>query len=326
MNLIEHYHSEFEQYKQTLLTQCLSLSALYQNAVLHYFQCYFEREFDDISFCIEIGKKPLLLVLITNQADGIFSYFNLPIKLIWANDISELAKKGALKRATSHLQQLQQSNITRLFYQEEINGPLSDFAVQLLKNKAAISYPLFQKVDLRLAEEELFSQVRKVFRANIRWGQQQLIYRLINVDSIENDDIEAFRQLHINVSGRETRNSASWHAQELMIRAGQAFAIYGYLDSQLVSAGLFVYNQWECYYGVGAYQRELFSQPLSHASVWQAILEAKRLGCQFFTFGEIIFSTYELKQDNLNAKKEQSISHFKQGFGGDIYPILSLNA
>lgn len=324
MNLIEYNHKDFLAYQQALLSQCLDLSPLYQPLHLQYYQHYFKQEFVEGSFCLELGKKPLLLVMVTKGVEQKISYYNLPIRLVWLNSISDKEKKGALKVVLKQFKAMQKGNNASLYYQEQIQGPLSDFSLSLLKDGYQAHHHLCQKIDLSLPLEQLMSNVRKIYRANIRWGQAKLTFKTLNQESCQQGDIEAFRQLHRQVSGVETRNQQSWQAQESMILAGQAFAIYGYLNDELVSAGFFIYNENECYYGVGAYQRELFDKPLSHVSVWQAIILAKQLGCCFFTMGDAVFPYSRTIEGNKLSEKELSISHFKQGFGGSLYSQLSL--
>jgi lipid II:glycine glycyltransferase (peptidoglycan interpeptide bridge formation enzyme) len=109
-----------------------------------------------------------------------------------------------------------------------------------------------------------------------------------------------------------------------MVLNGEAFIVQGYLNDKMISASLFMHNQHSCYYGVGVYKRDLFEFSISHYPVWWAICKAKKLGCQFFDFGEMHFSnTAHLRPTN-PTEKELSISHFKQGFSGLSVPILQI--
>ena len=131
-----------------------------------------------------------------------------------------------------------------------------------------------------------------------------------------------FRQLHILQSGRETRSEASWRRQLEMVQTGDAFLVQGHIDDELVSSGFFINSKTNCYYLSSASRRDLFQQPLFHAIMWTAILQAKKLGCRWFEVGEQIFPNYLKGQ--IPTKKELDISDFKAGFGGDTCMFLDL--
>jgi lipid II:glycine glycyltransferase (peptidoglycan interpeptide bridge formation enzyme) len=79
----------------------------------------------------------------------------------------------------------------------------------------------------------------------------------------------------------------------------------------MVTGAYFIYNSVSSYYGVSASKRELFSKPISHALLWQAILKAKSLGCRYFEMGEQLYCN-----QGSHTKKELDISKFKKEFGG----------
>jgi hypothetical protein len=320
LNLIESGAATFEQYKAQLMGNCRSLSPMYQPINSRYYQCYFSDQSEDRSFCIELGKRALLLVLVSSEQQGQLSYFHLPVKFVWCEDLADKERKGVNKVALKYMAKLAPGAC--VLYYESSSERLSEFALSLLKSGYGVTTQFNQQVDLRQSEEALFSDIRKIFRANIRWGQNNLTFKLLTADSIETGDIEVFRQLHIKVSGYESRSVETWRLQEQMIIAQEAFGLYGYLNGELVSTGLFPYSQSDCYYGVGAYDRSLFDKPISHALVWRAMQEAKKLGCLRFFFGETFYPALLQKNGNPPSDKELAISHFKQGFGGVMMPEL----
>jgi len=107
-----------------------------------------------------------------------------------------------------------------------------------------------------------------------------------------------------------------------MVRANEAFLVYGSLGNNLFSAGLFQYISSNCYYGVSTSRRDLFEKPLFHSLMWLAILHAKRLGCRWFEIGEQLYPNHPV--DNPPSKKELGISDFKAGFGGETKMFLDL--
>ena len=131
-----------------------------------------------------------------------------------------------------------------------------------------------------------------------------------------------FRQLHIRESGRETRSKESWRRHLEMVQAGEAFVVFGHIDNNLVSAGLFTHSQANCYYQVSASRRDMFEKPLFHSLMWTAILHAKYLGCRWFEVGEQLYPNHPT--DKPPTAKELGISEFKAGFGGKTQMFLDL--
>ncbi|MDT0602867.1 hypothetical protein [Thalassotalea castellviae] len=321
MKIIPANDPKFIRYKADLLHHSKDISPLYQETNSRYYRCYYQDDLADMSFCIELGSTAVLLVLLTAPNNNLISFINMPVQFVWHHQISEQQKKGANKVAIKHLKQLMATSNASIFYQESSQCSLSEFGQFLLKQHYHIQPFFSQKISLTLDEQQIFAGIRKIFRANIRWGEENLRFNIIDKSTLTPGDIFDFQQLHIQAAGKETRSDESWKIQEQMIVAEEAFAIYGYLDNKLVSTGLFPYNQHECYYGVGAYDRALFDKPLAHALVWLAIKHAKGLNCQYFNFGESHFPGIET-QGGLPSEKELAIAHFKQGFGGNFQSIL----
>ena len=97
--------------------------------------------------------------------------------------------------------------------------------------------------------------------------------------------------------------------------------VLGDLESRLVTAALFIHSPKYCFYGVSASKRELFEKPLGHIVLWTAILQAKKIGCQFFETGEQLFPQQGATPP---TPKELNISGFKKGFAGETYTRLEI--
>ena len=138
--------------------------------------------------------------------------------------------------------------------------------------------------------------------------------QIFDVSNITWQHMNEFRELHICEAGRETRSAESWRRQLEIVQAGEAFVIFGCIDNNLVSAGLFMHNKSNCYYGVSASHRDMFEKPLFHALMWTAIIHAKKIGCRWFEAGTQLFPNHP--QDAPPCNKELGISKFKAGFGG----------
>jgi len=201
-----------------------------------------------------------------------------------------------------------------------VDGKLSFLGQLLLDNASSIATPLFtQIVSLSPGEEVLKRHVRKSYKSLIHWGLKHLNINVLDSQSLTRDDIERFRQLHIQEAGRETRSVRTWEIQFEQVLHGEAFVVFGELDEQLVTAAFFLHSEKYCYYGVSASVRAMFDKPLSHAILWTALLHARKLGCAVFEFGEQLFPSM-----GNPTLKELGISLFKKGFGGDTCVRLNI--
>jgi hypothetical protein len=206
-----------------------------------------------------------------------------------------------------------------------INGNISFLTNYLLK-KGAIAKPVFSRViDLSLDKASLWRKIRKSYSSLINNGLKELRPYIVTSREITWDHFLQFRELHVYVSGRETRSLESWRRQFNSVQNNEAFIIFGEINKKLVTAGYFSYGNKNCIYGSSASRRDLFHKPLFHAVMWTAILHAKENGCLWFEVGEQYFQNHPI--DKPPTKKEIGISDFKAGFGGNtkIYMDIRLS-
>lgn len=303
---------------------------LYQPLSLKYYQSYYQHSHVDLSFAVVLGGQVYAMVWLT-QREQQLDYYGLPI-LFWLDtNAGEKARQGAFKVACKEITKLRQRHgITQLRYQQPA-GVLDPFSEYLLNQGFSAQLQVTQSVDLSQPTDALWAQLREVYHSNIRFGQQHLRYQLLQREPWSLPELEwqqpsefcleAMREFHIKVAGRETRSAESWRAQEQMLMQGEAFALLGFSGETLLSTGLFIHNLQRCYYGVGVYDREHFDVPVSHDLVWRGMLHAKRLGCQQFDFGALAFTGLN-SHGQAPSTKEVSIGHFKRGFGGQLSSVL----
>ncbi|MGB0383335.1 MAG: hypothetical protein ACPGWR_00805 [Ardenticatenaceae bacterium] len=300
---------------------------LYSNLWIKYLKEYArEQRFEDLSFVIEENGRPIIgfLISISVHLDGRYylSAFGRPILYLESKRISYFQRRSAFKVAKRELDgMLIQKKITKIIYQDF--APEISFFSKYLLGIEAIATPYFtQVIDIYWKESDLSRQIRKSYKSLINWGRKNLSLRILGPKTIKPQDMENFRQLHIQAAGRETRSAKTWDLQYDMVCNKEAFVILGYLEQVLVTAAFFTYNPNYCYYGVSASNRELFDKPLSHSVIWTAILHAKSLGCRYFEMGEQLYPNQG--HDSIPTQKELGISTFKRGFGGQTVVRLDL--
>jgi lipid II:glycine glycyltransferase (peptidoglycan interpeptide bridge formation enzyme) len=160
-------------------------------------------------------------------------------------------------------------------------------------------------VDLTRSDDELFGDMRKGHRQQIRWGQANMQVQVVDRTRGDRGSFDGYRELHAAAAGRITRGAESWDAMFDAIVSGSGDLVLGSINGQLVSGTLILDAGDTAYYSSGAYDRSRFDKPLAHWPLFNAILRAKKRGLRWFDVGEIGCS---------GSAKEQSIAYFKSGF------------
>ncbi len=281
----------------------------------------------DYSFLLAHEGVPLCGVLMSanghDQGPEIeLTGFGLPVLFVTNRDVPLNELKSGFRYFTEELSRLLvEQEISSIIYRDFlIDNAVSLFGRYLLDNGAGIKSYFTQVIDLTQSETAMKQQVRKSCKNWINWGEKNIELRIVESSSISRDDIEQFRTLHIQAAGRETRTESTWDFQFGMVSDQEAFLIMGSIDNKLVTAALFPYSNDYCFYGVSASDRENFDKPISHSTVWNAILHARKLGCARFELGP---QYYTIQDPDISAK-ELGISSFKRGFGGNTLVRLDL--
>ena len=283
--------------------------------------------FLDLSLIIEEKGTPILGIVLslrhTSKGAIELSGFGRPIFYLEEKNTSPQEIKGAQKILKRIIEKhFATYEITKVVYQDFLVDNCFSFVGNFLIGKGMKSDPSFIRIiDLSLAENIIKQSLRKSYKSLVNWGQKNFEIVILDKSNIKLKNIKLFRNLHIEVSGRETRSKKTWKIQYEMVKNGEAFVVMGLYENNLVTAALFLNSSKYCYYGVSASKRELFDKPISHAIIWNAILYAKKTGCLYFEMGEHLFST----TGNITpSKKELGISTFKKGFGGETFVRLNI--
>jgi hypothetical protein len=328
MKVVRAGSPDFDNLWQKLFLDSEFQYPLYQPYNIKYYEALFqERRFEDCSFVVEEQGVPLagLRMSVNTAPDGTnqLSGFGLPISFLEQRFVPTVQFRGARKFIRSELDNiLHNPSLTSIIFQDYLqDGNLSFLGEYLLQKGARATLYFTQIIDLREPEATLYGQIRKSYKSLINWGKKNLHLKVIEGQTVDPDDVNRFRELHLHAAGRETRSRLTWHRQYEMVRAGEAFVVTGELDGELVTAALFPCSSRYCFYGVSASKRELFDKPMSHAVIWCALLHAKEHGCIFFELPEL---RYPEQGPPLPTEKELSISTFKRGFGGETHIRLNM--
>src|ERR1019366_8785174 len=216
--------------------------------------------FEDISFITEENGQPLmgLCAAVRKYPDGReeISGFGRPMSFLEAKIPDAPQRDGAAGMVREELQKVLQAHEQASAFYSEIRSTLSPVGRLLLDVGGKATAHFSQIINLSAPETQLRSQIRKSYKSLLNWGSKNLALRVLNHGNLIAEEMEQFRQLHIEVAGRETRSARSWELQLEMIRQKEAFMVLGDLEGKLVTAALFVHSPNYCYYGVSASKRE----------------------------------------------------------------------
>jgi hypothetical protein len=282
----------------------------------------------DFSFIILKNDQPLFLMLASKLNDGkipTVSWYGYPVVTIEKNQLTKKEKTFILNFLKSEISSDYDScNFTLNYLDLLAKNQLSLMTEYLIKNNFKKYIIFTQMIDLKATESELAAGLRKSYKGEIKWGRNNLSIDTITADNLATDSIELFRNLHISAAGRETRPIATWETMQEMVVKREAFCIFGYYLKQLVSAAFFSLSETVCIYGVAASNRDMWDKPLGHALIWEAMIFAKKQGCEWFEMGEIKIAPNIVESDK-QQEKELNISKFKAGFGGEKFIRIGMN-
>lgn len=303
--------------------------ALYGEANLAYYREYLgSDEIVDRSFLLTEGDTPAagMRMFVHRHLDGRseLSCCGLPILYLENSSAAPTLQARAHKLVKAELIGLTDSvsGPDVVLYRDSLQGGYLSHPGRVLLDIGANAVPGFtQIIDLAGPDDELHRGMTKSFKWGVNWGEKNLDLAILDSSSLSTEAMEAFRLLHVDAAGRETRSRRSWDLQRAMVMADEAFCVFGSLEGSLVTAALFSRSASHCYYGVSASRRDLFDKPLTHALIWTALRHAKALGLRHFEMGEQLFPA---AGDRQPTAKDLGISFFKRAFGGRTKVHLDL--
>ncbi len=259
-----------------------------------------------LSFCIKNKNNFLLYASIYPINDKELSYFRFPVRIflnkdfithplmaetiaVFKTEIENICKQFGFTSLTMYDEPL----ITNLFY-DKITSQQTEICAM---------------VNLKLSSDLIKRYIRKRYKSFINWGEKNLETTIYTSKNITYDIFEKFRLFHLQVAGRSTRSKESWDIQFEQIKQDKAYLIMANYMGNLAHASLFLVGEKEVEYGVGVNDRELSENqglPISHSTMYKAIMYAKEKGFLEFNLNEI--------NSNLEDAKYKSISFYKKGF------------
>lgn len=274
----------------------------------------------DVSFALLHDGLPaaaFLGALVAGCSTTDLKAYEIPALCLFAVPAAPSVIERFLAEIGRIFEQVTGSVLVRDFLQQ---GAFSPLALYLLRRGACLRTYAYQLVDLSSDESAIWRGLRKSYKSLVNLGERMLRIEIMEAASADWSGMNAFRELHIRVAGKETRSIDSWRRQFEWIQEGSAFLILGWLNDELVTAGMFTHTGSMCTYFSSASRRDLFDKPMFHALMWKGMVHAKAIGCRWFDINEKYFPNNPVPE--CDDTKLMSISDFKLGFGGALKPVV----
>ena len=280
---------------------------LFQKSTIAYEQEY--GTIDTVYTCLLLKTKIIVGgFYYTVDSDLCWSYFKKPISVSIIDSLSSDDQFELMQILVSSLEQKmkkEELKKMKLHFNSFLFSSFMKFPVKLHSFYEAL-------IDLKSSDETIKRGFRRRYRSLFNWGLREMTFERIDHLNPDEKKFEDFRNFHIEVSGRETRNKKTWDFQFEALKKGNAFVELGVLEGKLVSAALVLIGTAEAFYGVAVNNRTLMAdkKPVGHATMLRAIKHAKELGLETFNLGYV--------GPEFSNDKEFEIARFKRGFASQI--------
>ncbi len=167
-------------------------------------------------------------------------------------------------------------------------------------------------LDITPDEEALLAQMKKSTRYEVRQIEKK---GLTVKQGNSAEDLDIFWELHRETVARQKFVPFPKKNTEIEIQTFsedcQIFSTK--VENDYLSSSVILFDDQSAYYHQGASQYSKL--PVAHATIWAAIKEAKKRGCQTFNFWGIV-------DDEAKKHPWYGLSRFKRGFGGEEHNYL----
>jgi len=174
------------------------------------------------------------------------------------------------------------------------------------------------ELDITPAEQDLLANMRKTTRYLIKQAQKNLDIEIVKSTNI--DDLKLFWPVYKETAKRHhfVVFSEKYLSAEFNCFANdrQIIIFLGKYKGRVVSCAIFVVWQGTCYYHHSGSLSRFNKIPVSYLLQWEAIKEAKALGCVAYNFWGIAPKVETEKDAQKSKHPWAGLSLFKMGFGG----------
>ncbi|PIT93765.1 hypothetical protein COU00_02605 [Candidatus Falkowbacteria bacterium CG10_big_fil_rev_8_21_14_0_10_43_11] len=221
-------------------------------------------------------------------------------------EIDRLAKENKVKRAWFRQTPLARSSLDKNFFNYLIKFGYLDVSLNT------------QLIDLNKSEAELWQDLRRNHRRNIKKGGQFKI-AFYTAENITPQLFNAYKKTHHKAAGRKTRPDETFALMYQWLKNDLAFLVAAEYENKRIGFEYYGIYKNNVYGFSAANDPDYAHLPVRHAIEWEAIRWMKKKGISFYDIG---LQQYGARFHDFPDKKQLDISHFKKGFGGFPVPWL----
>jgi len=176
-------------------------------------------------------------------------------------------------------------------------------------------------LDVAKSEEELLAQMKQKTRYNIRLAEKRGVHISHNIEHITHNINEFLRLVKLTAKrDRITSHPENYYRKMFEVIPSEILKLYvAEYEGKIICANLVFFFGETATYMHGAsdnIHREVMAPYLLQ---WQAILDAKKLGCTKYDLGGV--KTHNTQHITHNKNNWFGITKFKTGFAPDVEPI-----
>jgi FemAB family protein len=322
---IDKDHSYNNAYKKFFSNKKVAFR--YSLSWLEYLNSYFsEKNVNSLStlyFFLREGEVIGYWPLTISYDDNRFSLTTFGFSIYEPFFTNPLENRFLIEKCAILLLDLKKTNLfSRIdVYSDLYSGsPLNKYWDVLISQSSIYQYLSYDlDIDLSLDLSEIKSYFRKSYKSIVNKKYENLTYVIYDSKNITIDYWLEIKNLHHHVSGRQTRSDNTWNLQYKMIKKGHAFSTAIYNNKQIIGAALFGVSDFDAYYFVGVYERDMSNLNLGHQSIYMAIKKSKEINIKKLNLGSLsVPSLYNKLSD-----KELAIEKFKKGFATSFNQITT---
>jgi peptidoglycan pentaglycine glycine transferase (the first glycine) len=177
-------------------------------------------------------------------------------------------------------------------------------------------------IDITKSEEQLLSEMKQKTRYNIKLAEKKGVKVISERGSVRSKYVEEFFRL---VKLTAKRKRINFHPEDYYRKMTETInsdvlSLYvAEYNNKVIAANLIAFYGNTATYLHGATDDEYRNVMAPYLLQWQAILDAKKRGCEFYDFGGV--KTANSEQKTVNSKDWSGITKFKVGFSEETKPF-----
>lgn len=185
---------------------------------------------------------------------------------------------------------------------------------QPLKNDSLLHWAS-KRILLSEPGEVILKKFSENHRRNIKKGASfsmecRILFDKKRISDFIEGYVKMYRHRNLAVDEKRIRSSFS-KLHEFLTSSGMGFFIGVFRDDVLLGGLIIIYQGKTAFYYKGYMDHDHRQMPVNHVAFYQAILQSKQNGMQWFDFGGYAIDTADEQLININK--------FKDGFKGELF-------